>query len=115
MQVTLKLEPLFKRSITYVRKDDHDLGDEALMFGTQHEFADITWYPSQHKAVYRVDDRVPPLTPGNGLYDFSGFRSTLSLVLATIRSLGEYYYMYLSKLNLFLLNFELIFVELNWI
>ncbi|KAJ8442908.1 hypothetical protein Cgig2_022274 [Carnegiea gigantea] len=88
-QVTLKLEPLFKRSITYVTKDDHDLGDEALMFGTQHEFADITWYPSQHKAVYRIDDRVPPLTPGNGLYDFSGFRSTLSLVLAAVRSLEE--------------------------
>ncbi|CAL0315420.1 unnamed protein product [Lupinus luteus] len=85
-QVTLKLEPLFKRSITYLTKDDSDLGDKAAAFGHEHEFADITWYPSQHKAVYRVDDRVPFNTSGNGLYDFIPFRPTSSIELALIRS-----------------------------
>ncbi|KAL2336260.1 hypothetical protein Fmac_010706 [Flemingia macrophylla] len=85
-QVTLKLEPLFKRSITYVAKDDSDLGEEVGGFGHAHEFADITWYPSQRKAVYRVDDRVPMNTSGNGLYDFIPFRPTSSLELAVIRT-----------------------------
>ncbi|KAI4328973.1 hypothetical protein L6164_021283 [Bauhinia variegata] len=85
-QITLKLEPLFKRSITYVTKNDSDLGDEVASFGRKHEFADITWYPSQRKAVYRNDDRVPISTPGNGLYDFIPFRPTPSLALALIRS-----------------------------
>ncbi|KAG5100763.1 hypothetical protein AAZX31_16G018200 [Glycine max] len=85
-QVTLKLEPLFKRSITYVAKNDSDLGDQVAAFGHAHEFADITWYPSQRKAVYRVDDRVPFNTSGNGLYDFIPFRPTPSLELAILRT-----------------------------
>ncbi|KAE8703630.1 putative L-gulonolactone oxidase 1 [Hibiscus syriacus] len=88
-QVTLKLQPLFKRSITYVTKDDKDLGDEAVAFGQLHEFADIFWYPSQRKAVYRLDDRVSGNASGNGLYDFTPFRSTPSLVLALARSMEE--------------------------
>ncbi|XP_027337358.1 probable L-gulonolactone oxidase 6 [Abrus precatorius] len=85
-QITLKLEPLFKRSITYLAKDDSDLGEQVAGFGHAHEFADITWYPSQHKVVYRVDDRVPTNTSGNGLYDFIPFRPTPSLELALIRT-----------------------------
>lgn len=88
LQITLKLEPMFKRSITYLAKSDSDLGDEVVTFGRQHEFGDITWYPSQQKAVYRVDDRVPINTSGNGLYDFIPFRPTPSLELALIRSTG---------------------------
>ncbi|GMY09079.1 probable L-gulonolactone oxidase 6 [Fagus crenata] len=88
-QVTLKLQPLFKRSITYLTKNDSDLGDIVASFGNQHEFADITWYPSQRKAVYRIDDRVSTNTPGNGLYDFIPFRPTASLVLGFVRTLEE--------------------------
>lgn len=87
-QITLKLEGIFKRSITYVAKNDSDLGDQVAAFGRAHEFGDITWYPSQHKAVYRVDDRVPINASGNGLYDFTPFRSTPSLVLAVLRTTG---------------------------
>lgn len=87
-QITLKLEPLFKRSITYVAKDDSDLGGQVVAFGDAHEFADITWYPSQHKAIYRVDDRVPINTSGNGLYDFIPFRPTPSLASVFIRTTG---------------------------
>ncbi|XP_020213316.1 probable L-gulonolactone oxidase 4 isoform X2 [Cajanus cajan] len=85
-QITLRLEPLFKRSITYLTKNDSDLGDQAAAFGQQHEFADIFWYPNQHRAVYRVDDRVPINTSGSGVYDFIPFRSTPSLELALIRT-----------------------------
>ncbi|GMY09072.1 probable L-gulonolactone oxidase 6 [Fagus crenata] len=88
-QVTLKLQPLFKRSITYLTKNDSDLGDIVASFGNQHEFADITWYPSQRKAIYRIDDRVSSNTPGNGLYDFTPFRPTASLELGLIRTLEE--------------------------
>lgn len=88
-QVTFKLQPIFKRSISYIKKNDTNLGDEAMNFGKQHEFADIFWYPSQRKAVYRVDDRVSSNTSGNGLYDFTPFRSTPSLALALIRSTEE--------------------------
>ncbi|XP_044501666.1 probable L-gulonolactone oxidase 6 [Mangifera indica] len=88
-QVTLKLQPLFKRSITYVVKNDSSLADEAISLGRQHEFADIIWYPSQRKAVYRIDDRVPSNTSGNGLYDFIPFRSTLTAELAIVRTAEE--------------------------
>ncbi|XP_056693713.1 probable L-gulonolactone oxidase 6 [Spinacia oleracea] len=88
-QVTLKLEPMFKRSITYMKKADSELGDEALIFGDEHEFADLLWYPSQKEVVYRIDDRVPLNTQGDGLYDFTAFRPTLSVTLAVLRSLEE--------------------------
>jgi len=88
-KVTFRLEPLFKRSITYVTKHDIDLGDQALEFGKQHEFADLTWYPSQHKVMYRIDDRVPNTTRGNGVYHFTGFRAIPSFALAIVRSTGE--------------------------
>ncbi|KAJ8550942.1 hypothetical protein K7X08_000312 [Anisodus acutangulus] len=88
-QVTLKLQPVFKRSITLSERNDSNLGDEAATFGRQHEFADFTWYPSQRKVVYRIDDRVPANTPGNGLNDFLGFRATSSLVLAILRTSEE--------------------------
>ncbi|XP_010032428.2 probable L-gulonolactone oxidase 6 [Eucalyptus grandis] len=88
-QVTLKLQPLFKRSLTYLIKDDSDLEEQATSFGKQHEFADIMWYPSQRKAIYRIDDRVTFNAVGNGLYDFTPFRSTPSLTLALVRSIEE--------------------------
>nr|GMC94909.1 probable L-gulonolactone oxidase 6 [Ipomoea batatas]GMD95160.1 probable L-gulonolactone oxidase 6 [Ipomoea batatas]GME09717.1 probable L-gulonolactone oxidase 6 [Ipomoea batatas] len=88
-QVTLKLEPMFKRSITYVEKDDATLGDEAGVFGTQHEFGDMIWFPSERKVMYRIDDRVPTNASGDGLNDFIGFRSTLSTGMSATRSAEE--------------------------
>lgn len=86
--MTLKLQPLFKRSITLLTKNDSDLGEEASSFGRKHEFADIIWYPSQKKVVYRIDDRVSSNASGNGRNDFPGFRSTSSLVLSALRTTG---------------------------
>ncbi|KAM7511856.1 hypothetical protein LguiB_010731 [Lonicera macranthoides] len=88
-QVTLKLQPMFKRSITYIIKNDSDLEDQVANFGNDHEFADLTWYPSQRKVVYRLDDRVPSNFSGDGWIDFPGFRSIPSLVLAILRTTEE--------------------------
>ncbi|KAL3502072.1 hypothetical protein ACH5RR_036521 [Cinchona calisaya] len=57
-QVTLKLQPMFKRSITFLEKNDSNFEDQATTFGKQHEFADCSWYTSQRKVVCRIDDRV---------------------------------------------------------
>jgi FAD-dependent oxidoreductase len=88
-QVTLQLQPLFKRSITNIQTDDFDLESRILVFGLEHEFADVAWYPSQQKVVYRVDDRVPVNMPGDGVNDFIGFRPTLSVLLAITRAAEE--------------------------
>ncbi|XP_042985013.1 probable L-gulonolactone oxidase 4 [Carya illinoinensis] len=88
-QVTLKLQPLFKRSIEFKSMNDWDLGDRVANFGRKHEFGDITWYPNQRMAVYRIDDRVPMNTSGDGLYDFTPFRSRSSLEVAIIRTKEE--------------------------
>ncbi|XP_019448857.1 PREDICTED: probable L-gulonolactone oxidase 6 isoform X2 [Lupinus angustifolius] len=88
-QVTLQLESMFKRSLTYLMKDDTDLGDEIISFGRKHEFGDVTWYPSQHKVAYRIDDRVPINSHGDGLYDFIAFRPILSAELALTRAKEE--------------------------
>ncbi|MCL7025005.1 hypothetical protein MKW94_029193 [Papaver nudicaule] len=76
-QVTIKLQPLFKRSITIVEKSDLNLATRATTFGKEHEFGDMTWYPYQRKVLYRLDDRVPSNASGNGLNDFIGFQSVL--------------------------------------
>nr|AAO42132.1 unknown protein [Arabidopsis thaliana] len=88
-QVTFELQPMFKRSLNYVMRNDSDFGDQAVSFGERHEFADFLWLPSQGKVVYRMDGRVPLNTSGDGLFEFFPFRSQLSLVLAIDRSLEE--------------------------
>ncbi|OAY72944.1 L-gulonolactone oxidase 3 [Ananas comosus] len=85
-QVTFSLEPRFKRSITYRFQDDSSFEDEFTDLARSHEFADITWYPSQHTAVYRLDDRVPINTSGNGVNDFIGFQSNPILVSTAVRA-----------------------------
>ncbi|CAN6310411.1 unnamed protein product [Urochloa humidicola] len=78
-QVTLQLQPLFKRSVTFTERDDGDLEQQVAKFGYQHEFADIAWYPGHGRAVYRADDRLPLTAPGDGVLDFIGFRATPTL------------------------------------
>ncbi|KAH9613277.1 hypothetical protein KSS87_005425 [Heliosperma pusillum] len=85
-KVTFKLQPIFKRNLTFTTKSDKDLGDKALTFGHEHEFADMVWLPSQRQVIYRIDDRVPVTTPGNGVYDFLPFRSLPQLILESVRA-----------------------------
>lgn len=88
VQVTLALEPRFKRSITYDYRDDSTFQDDFADHAARHEFADIAWYPSQHQAVYRTDDRAPLNATGDGVNDFIGFQSTFIAVSSGIRALG---------------------------
>ncbi|KAM7490418.1 hypothetical protein LguiA_033339 [Lonicera macranthoides] len=85
-KVTFKLEPAFKRSITYNFTNDDGIEDEFKELAKKHEFGDITWYPSRHTAVYRYDDRVPLNTSGDGVNDFIGFQSNLILLSKSIRA-----------------------------
>lgn len=87
LQVTLALEPRFKRSVTYDYRDDSTFQDDFADHAARHEFADIAWYPSQHQAVYRLDDRAPLNATGDGVNDFIGFRSTLIAVSQGVRAL----------------------------
>lgn len=103
MQVTLKLEPMFKRALTYLKKNDSNLGEELVSFGKENEFGDVLWYPSQKKAVYRVDGRVSVNQVGNGLYDFVPFRPTLTAEVLALRATGLFFFR--SHLVLYFFNF----------
>ncbi|KAG0491071.1 hypothetical protein HPP92_007934 [Vanilla planifolia] len=86
MQVTLSLQPAFKRSITYDYRADDRFQDEFTELAKRHEFFDITWYPSQGKAVYRLDDREPMNASGDGVNDFIGFQSNPTLTSMSVRA-----------------------------
>eukprot|EP01018_Ginkgo_biloba_P039276 Gb_19441 [translate_table: standard] len=83
--VTLQLQPMFKRSIVNLIKDHSALEKDIVGFGRKHEFGDLTWYPSQQKVVYRIDDRVSVNVSGNGVNDFIGFRPISTMLLGTVR------------------------------
>jgi L-gulonolactone oxidase len=74
-QVTLALQPQFKRSVTFVPRDESDMAEQVALWGALHEFADISWLPQDRKVIYREDNRVDVSTPGNGLFDFHAFWS----------------------------------------
>ncbi|XP_002992203.2 L-gulonolactone oxidase 3 [Selaginella moellendorffii] len=88
-QVTLSLQPIFKRSVTKFEASDINLEREILEFGKNHEFGDVSWYPSKYKVIYRADDRVPVSTSGDGVNDFTGFQPTLATAVEAQRILEE--------------------------
>lgn len=100
--MTLSLEPRFKRSITFSFQNDSSFEDDFMDLAKKHEFADISWFPSQKKAIYRIDDRVPMSTPGEGVNDFIGFQSTATLTSTAVRASGTI--SFLLKFNQFSFN-----------
>ncbi|KAI6680039.1 hypothetical protein NL676_033920 [Syzygium grande] len=85
-KVKFSLEGGFKRSITYNFTDDAQIEEIYRDHAMKYEFADITWYPSKHTAVYRYDNRVPLNTSGDGVYDFLGFQSNSVVVSKSVRA-----------------------------
>ncbi|KAG6556198.1 hypothetical protein Mapa_002139 [Marchantia paleacea] len=53
--VTLELQPQFKRSLTFVQKNDNTLETEILENSLKYEFGDVSWHPAAHMALYRED------------------------------------------------------------
>jgi hypothetical protein len=89
LRVKLSLEHRFKRSITFNFTDDTDIENVYIEHAKKYEFADITWYPSRHTAVYRYDFRVPLDTSGDGVYDFIGFQANNILISESVRAAGK--------------------------
>uniref|UniRef100_A0A0D9W3U6 L-gulonolactone oxidase n=1 Tax=Leersia perrieri TaxID=77586 RepID=A0A0D9W3U6_9ORYZ len=89
-QVTLALEPMFKRSVHFVRRNDSDIVENVAVWGGIHEFGDIMWLPRQRRVVYREDDRVDVSLPGDGRNDIIGFRPAASLLLLASRAAEEW-------------------------
>ena len=87
-QVTLQLEPMFKRSITNRVQRDEDFEKTVSSFAATTEFGDITWFPGQGKVVYRDDVRLPLTAAGKGKNDFQIFQPQLSVLAAALRKSG---------------------------
>ncbi|XP_058724629.1 L-gulonolactone oxidase 3 [Vicia villosa] len=84
-KVKLSIEHRFKRSITFNFTDDTDIENVYIDHAKKYEFADITWYPSRHTAVYRYDFRVPLNASGDGVFDFIGFQANSILIPESVR------------------------------
>lgn len=69
IQVTLQIEPQFKRSVTHDLTSDEELETRLFETAKYQEFGDIRWFPSLGQIMYRADNRVPLSTPGDGAYD----------------------------------------------
>lgn len=88
-QVKLSIVHRFKRSVTFNFTDDNDIENVYIDHANKYEFADITWYPSRHTAVYRYDFRVPLNASGDGVFDFIGFQANSILISESVRGIGK--------------------------
>lgn len=83
------MDPVFKRSVTFVNRDESDLPAKVAVWGHRYEFGDIKWLPQERKVVYRKDDRVGVSSPGNGLRDSPTFRALPTSTIVATRSQGN--------------------------
>lgn len=88
--VTLQLQALFKRNLTLEYADtDVGLEDKIFQVAETVEFGDVTWFPSSHQVVYRIDQRASESAPGHGLNQFYGFQPKLGVEIEVARALGQ--------------------------
>ncbi|EFJ13379.1 hypothetical protein SELMODRAFT_181802 [Selaginella moellendorffii] len=73
-KITLSIEPMFKRSVALEVKDDAEIEEQVLRFGSDHEFGDICWHPSLKASLFKLDERAPLETPGGGTNIYKGFQ-----------------------------------------
>ncbi|KAL3679378.1 hypothetical protein R1sor_022334 [Riccia sorocarpa] len=73
--VTLELQPMFKRSVSFLQKSDVDIETQVALNAQQNEFGDVSWYPAQKLAVYRSDNKVPVSTTGQGVNQYIPFQA----------------------------------------
>lgn len=99
LQVTLALEPQFKRSVKFVKRDDADIAEKVAVWGRLHEFGDMVWLPGQRQVIYREDNRVNISTPGDGLNDYFGFRAQPTLSMVGARVIGDWILYHISKFS----------------
>ncbi|XP_078436584.1 putative L-gulonolactone oxidase 6 [Wolffia australiana] len=88
-QVTLQLEPMFKRSITYRIGQEEGFESGLTSFAEKTEFGDVAWYAGIKRVVFRDDIRLPLTAPGKGNNDFEGFQAQPSLIITAIRKTEE--------------------------
>jgi FAD-dependent oxidoreductase len=88
-EVTLQLEPLFKRKVTKTVRNDMGLEDAIIELATAYEFGDVHWYPSQYTVVYRLDERVPVTTSGDGVFRYLGFQPIPGAQIGAVRATGK--------------------------
>jgi FAD-dependent oxidoreductase len=88
--VTLQLQPLFKRNLSLEYADtDVGLEDRILQVAETVEFGDVTWFPSLHQVVYRIDQRASESAAGDGLNQFYGFQPRLGVEIEAARAIGQ--------------------------
>ncbi|XP_042424114.1 L-gulonolactone oxidase 2-like [Zingiber officinale] len=85
-QVTLQLEPMFKRSVTNRVVSDATFEQSISSFAATTPYGDIIWYPSQAIVVYRDDFKLPVTAKGKGRNDFIGFRPQPTFFIASARA-----------------------------
>ncbi len=70
-------------------QNDMGLEDTIIELATAYEFGDVQWYPSQYTVVYRLDERVPSTTSGDGVFRYYGFQPILGAEIGAVRATGK--------------------------
>lgn len=88
-EVTLAVEPLFKRDYARTRTSDADLGARTVALARASEFGDVHWYPATREAVYLRSDRVPLATPGTATLPDGALQPVPAAAVPTLRAVQD--------------------------
>jgi hypothetical protein len=67
------------------------LEDAIIELATAYEFGDVHWYPSQYTVVYRLDERVPLTSSGDGVFRYLGFQPIPGAQIGAVRATGKHF------------------------